>query len=72
VYGIEELRQIGTAVNIKTNEEVSVKFKNRRPSSYDFVGKIGTFDGDKNDIQTDPNSPIDTSRQNQSFNEIYN
>jgi hypothetical protein len=55
------------AVIISVGERVSVKFKNHGKDPQSFVGKIGIFDGDRNDIQLEPTENIDESRAWQSF-----
>jgi hypothetical protein len=59
------------AIIISTGENVSVKFKNMDKDLNLFVGKIGVFDGDNNDIQTDPKHRIDLSRPRESFDNPF-
>jgi len=55
------------AVIVSTGEDVSVKFLNHGKDPAIFVGKTAIFDGDDNDIQTDPKEQINLSRPKKGF-----
>lgn len=59
------------AVDVSSGESVSVKFKNHGKDPHIFVGKTGTFDGNNNDIQTEPQKYIDTSRPHGHFHNPF-
>jgi tetratricopeptide (TPR) repeat protein len=55
------------AENVHTGEIVSVKFRNRDKQPERYIGWIGDFDGNDNDIQTNPRGNIRTGRQGATF-----
>jgi len=59
------------AVDTSSGKRVSVRFKNHGNDPHIFVGKTGVFDGDDNDIQTDPEHRIDSSRPREGFNNPF-
>jgi hypothetical protein len=59
------------ATEISSGRKVSVRFKNHGKDPHTFVGKTGVFDGDDNDIQTDPQQRIDQKRSHGSFNNPF-
>ena len=71
---ITSIRNVGfgdtdryNAVIVSTGENVSVKFLNHGKDPSVFVHETAIFDGDDNDIQTNPKERIDESRQKQGF-----
>jgi tetratricopeptide (TPR) repeat protein len=55
------------AENVRTGEIVSVKFRDCDKLPERYIGRIGDFDGNDNDIQTNPRGNIRTGRQGATF-----
>jgi hypothetical protein len=59
------------AVDVSSGESVSVKFKNHGKDPHIYIGETGTFDGCNNDVQTEPQRCIDTSRPHGHFHNPF-
>jgi len=59
------------ATVVSSGQRVSVKFQNNGQKPETFIGRTAIFNGNDNDIQSDPEQNIDLRRANRNFNNPF-